>query len=314
MKSWVLSVSRIVVAACVLLAVVWSALPAAAASAKDVYAKLRKAAAPASGIVAGTLYLPTGNAGVQSESDLAPRAKLTATHKSPKSKYEIQALGGAGKPVALIRDGAKVWLLTGVGATELATIPDKAQDTAVRAALLIETDGGEPKLAGEETVGGKPADVLELPYFGQKKRIWAERASGRPLRAELDGWKYDWVYDTAQAGLVRRIVVRDGAGAVRGVIYQDPPNTAVKIGDEQFDFKQSKSRVGFFEKVGDSLGGKPEVMASAGARGLDEEIKRTRSGKGGEDYNAVERMEKVVVTGAEVEEFLREGKLGKYAE
>ncbi len=291
-----------------------SGSPASAANAKDLYAKLRAAALPAgSATFAGSILFPAGEAAT-TEAELQPAVKLGMTVKLPKAKYELQTLSGSTKPQAVIQDGERLWLLTAVGATELSKIPDKAQDPALRLALILESDGGAPKLGGEETIGGKAAQALDLPYFGQTKRVWVEKSSSLPLRAELDGVRYDWVYDGKRPKVVRRIVGRDASGAVRIAVYLDAPVKVAKLDDGVFDFNQTKSRVGFFEKVGNALGGKPEVMASAGARGLDEEIKTTRSGKGGENYQAVEKMEQVIVTSGEVEEFLREGHLGKYSE
>ena len=304
-----------VITAGILLTTRFIATPETAASGKDLYTRMHEAVWPSGpAVISSTLYLPSGGRAVKEERQLIPAAKITATHKAPKSKFELQSLDPHTPTLALIEDGGKLWLLTAVGATELEKAPEKARDEAVRLALLLEGDGKEPILAGDETVNGKPVRILDLSYFGLRKRIWVDASSSLPIRAELSGVRYDWVYDAQHAGLIRRIVARDESGMIKLTAYVDPPVLDAKIDDGLFDFKLAKSRVGFLEKVGDALGGKPEVMASAGARGLDPEVKESRSKERGEDYKAVEQMEKGIVTSSDVEEFLREGKLGKYAE
>ena len=288
---------------------------AEAASGKNIYSRMHKALLPSHpSINLSTVYLPPGSRAVQNESQLVPAAKITAIYRNSKGKFEIQSLRGKKRTLALIRDRGKFWLLTAVGATKLTKVPKKALDEVVRIALLLEGDGKETLLLGEEKMEGLSTRILEISYFGQRKKIWVDSSSMLPLRVEMGGVRYDWVYDSGDRKIVRRIIGRNEAGKIKVLIYSDPPVIDKKMDKSRFDFKQTKMRVSFLDKVGDRMGGKPEVMASAGARGLDEKIKSARSKEQDEDYTAVEEMEKVIVTTGEVEEFLREGRLGKYSD
>ena len=58
----------------------------------------------------------------------------------------------------------------------------------------------------------------------------------------------------------------------------------------------------------------PAVTATAGARGVDEEAQRRQLGQMRLDYQALAEVERFHVSEAEVENFMRAGKLGRYRE
>ena len=118
-------------------------------------------------------------------------------------------------------------------------------------------------------------------------------------------------------GVLRKVAVKNARDQLVLVRFRDVP-AKMAVEDAAFSVEQARG--------GDDLGqalargltsGRtqgPVVTATAGARGVDEEIQHKQLGRMHLDYQALAEVERFRITETDVENFLRAGKLGRYRE
>lgn len=284
----------------------------AAPTAAEVYNGMQKAVWSSAGVVTETLSLPPTESAAKNEAELTPQMKIKYQRNAPKMRVEVASFKGEEGPL-FIEDGKERWMVTRVGATLYSKLGEKKREIAFWFPFLL--TGDAPRLLGTESLDGKPALLLELTSDGEKKKFWIDPAGYRPLQAEatsgrLQGWRFRFEYHPQ--GHLNKVIAKDPAGALRAAALRDRPRPAT-LDDSLFVAAPTRGGLDFVKKGLSALGGGNDrpVTATAGVRGLDEEGTIT---DGNSDAKAVEEMERRTVSPAEIEAFLKEGKLEKYLE
>ena len=146
--------------------------------------------------------------------------------------------------------------------------------------------------------------------------LWAETVYVQAKTGQLRSGKtsLDAVVANVRYGEALEVVSRDGswievktAGGGKGWIFANKVATSKPSGGSDTLARLGQSMRG---------DGASATTASAGARGLDKasEGYANRAGISSHDREAVDRMTAYQISDAEVEEFLREGALGEYAQ
>ena len=161
-----------------------------------------------------------------------------------------------------------------------------------------------------------PLIALWIGFFVWGTEAWAETVYVQAKTAQLRAGKtsLDAVVGNVKFGEALEVVGRDGswmevktsAGA-RGWIFANKTSASKPSGSND-----TLARLGQSMRGGDASA----TTASAGARGLDKasEGYANRAGVSARDREVVDRMTAYQLPDQEVEDFLREGGLGEYAQ
>ena len=161
-----------------------------------------------------------------------------------------------------------------------------------------------------------PLIALWIGFFVWGTEAWAETVYVQAKMAQLRAGKtsLDAVVGNVKFGEALEVVGRDGswmevktsAGA-RGWIFANKTSASKPSGSND-----TLARLGQSMRGGDASA----TTASAGARGLDKasEGYANRAGVSARDREVVDRMTAYQLPDQEVEDFLREGGLGEYAQ
>jgi hypothetical protein len=113
------------------------------------------------------------------------------------------------------------------------------------------------------------------------------------------------------------VVVKNLQGQITLARFRDMP-VKMAVADSVFSFEQAKGGADLGQALARGLtAGRtqgPAVTATAGARGVDEEAQSRQLGQMRLDYQALAEVERFRVSEAEVENFMRDGRLGRYRE
>jgi hypothetical protein len=204
------------------------------------------------------------------------QGKAVVLQAEAATRVEVWA---GGKTSVFIADGEGVWAITGVGGVAWQERRWQQGDAWVLA-LLVALD---PKGRGVRTEGGLPTSYQ--PPADAKVQIPAV------------------VYRRDSKG-----VVGYTAGDVQ--VKRTESGPLPQLAADAFAVPK-KQRTGL-ARLADATAGlfasdKPTVSSTAGARGVTEEEKKLGSSY---DFAAVEKVEKTTVDPADVDKFIRDGKLG----
>jgi hypothetical protein len=292
----------------------WASTIAAAGPDDALLQAVRALLAPGEGQATEAVYAHP--AGAASESDLPLVARVRYTFKSPRVRVEWQAAAG-GASRLLVHDGADASLATPVGATRLTDAAPEIRQSmgdALFPLVLILTGA---RAAGTETLRGRTAQVIEGRSPDGPWTVWLDAAEKRILRYRLRGGEQVGELSYATGGVLRRVVVRSASGKPVLVRYRDLP-TRVAVEDSAFVLETARGVGDLGQALAQSLTpGRtrgPSATATAGARGVDEEVEGRQLGAMRLDYRALAEIERFQVADDEVEAFLRAGKLGRYRE
>jgi|GEM_PF-1266731 len=297
------------------LLVAWPALAHAGAPAEDTLARaMRGVLAPGEGQAGEAIFgSPRGAA---SEADLPLVARSRYTFKAPRVRVEVTEQ--ASRVLRLIvHDGKEPWLISQVGATRFADIaPDVRRALGEQAFPLGITATGA-RLVGSETMAGRQAQVIEGAGPEGAWRVWVDAAEGRLLQYRLRGGEQTGALTYGTGGVLRKVVVRNTQGQIVLVRFRDVP-VKMAVEDAVFSFEQAKGGGDLGQALARGLtAGRtqgPAVTATAGARGVEEEAQQRQLGQMRLNYQALAEIERFRVSEAEVENFMRAGKLGRYRE
>jgi outer membrane lipoprotein-sorting protein len=297
------------------LLVAWPALAQAGAPAEDTLARaIRGVLSPGEGQAGEAIFASARGAASEAELPLVARARYS--FKRPRVRVEIT--DQASKTLRLlVYDGKEAWLITQVGATRLAEVaPDVRRALGEQAFPLGITATGA-RLVGTETIAGRPAQVIEGTGPEGAWGMWVDAAEGRLWRYRLRGGEQTGELSYGSGGVLRRVVVKNAQGRIVLARFRDVP-VKLAVEDSVFSFEQAKGGADLGQALARGLtAGRtqgPAVTATAGARGVDEEVQRRQLGQMRLDYQALAEVERFRVSDAEVESFMRAGKLGRYRE
>ena len=111
--------------------------------------------------------------------------------------------------------------------------------------------------------------------------------------------------------------MKNAQGQLVLVRFRDVP-AKMAVDDKVFSFEQAKGGGDLGQALARGLtSGRtqgPVVTATAGARGVDEEVQHKQLGNMRLDYQALAEVERFRVNDPDVEDFLRAGHLGRYRE
>jgi hypothetical protein len=297
------------------LLVAWPALAHAGAPVEDTLAKaMRGVLTPGEGQAGEAIF--ASPRGAASEGDLPLVARARYTFKAPRVRVEITDQASRALRL-LVYDGKEAWLITQVGATRLAdAAPDVRRAIGDQAFPLGITATGA-RLAGSETIAGRQAQLIEGTGPEGAWRMWVDAALGRLLRYRLRGGEQVGDLSYGGGGVLRKVVVRNAQGQIILARFRDMP-VKMAVEDTAFSFEQAKGGADLGQALARGLtAGRtqgPAVTATAGARGVDEEAQGRQLGQMRLDYRALAEVEGFRVSDAEVETFMRTGKLGRYRE
>jgi hypothetical protein len=297
------------------LLVAWPALAQAGAPADETLARaMRSVLTPGEG-QAGEAILAAPR-GAASDADLPLVARARYTFKAPRVRVEIT--DQASKALRLlVHDGKEAWLITQVGATRLADLAPDVRRTLGEQAFPLGISATGARLVGSETIGGRQAQVIEGTGPEGAWRMWVDAAGGRLLRYRLRGGEQTGDLTYGSGGILRKVVVKNAQGQITLARFRDMP-VKMAVEDSVFSFEQAKGGADLGQALARGLtAGRtqgPAVTATAGARGVDEEAQSRQLGQMRLDYQALAEVERFRVSEAEVENFMRAGRLGRYRE
>ncbi len=297
------------------LLVAWPALAHAGAPAEETLARaMRGVLTPGEGQAGEAIF--ASPRGAASEADLPLVARARYTFKAPRARVEIT--DQATKALRLLlHDGKEAWLITQVGATRVADVaPDVRRAIGEQAFPLGITTTGA-RLVGSEAIARRQAQVIEGTGPEGAWRMWVDAANGRLLRYRLRGGEQAGDLSYGVGGVLRKVVVRNAQGQILLARFRDVP-VKMAVEDSVFSFELAKGGADLGQALARGLtAGRtqgPAVTATAGARGVEEEAQRRQLGQMRLDYQALAEVEGFRVSDAEVENFMRSGKLGRYRE
>lgn len=295
--------------------VAWPALVHAAATADDMLARaMRGVLTPGEGQAGEAIF--ASPRGATSEADLPLVARARYTFKG--SRVRVEITDQASKGVRLVvHDGKQAWLITQVGAGRLADVAPEVRRTISEQAFPLGLGPSGARLGGSETLGGRPAQILEGTGPEGAWTLWVDGADGRLLRYRLRGGEQVGELTYGAGGALRKVVVRNAQGQILLARFRDVP-VKMAVEDTTFSFEQAKGGGELGQALARGLtAGRtqgPAVTATAGARGVDEEAQSKQLGQMRLDYRSLAEVERFRVTEADVEGFMRAGKLGRYRE
>jgi outer membrane lipoprotein-sorting protein len=266
------------------------------------------------GQVSEAIYAAPG--GVTSEADLPLVARARYTYKAPRVRVEVT--DAASKALRLVvHDGKEAWLITQVGATRLSEAAAEVRRTLSEQAFPVGLAAAGARLGGTETIGGRSAQVVEGTGPDGAWSLWVDVADGRLLRYRLRGGEQVGDLTYGSGGVLRKVTLKNAQGQLVLVRFRDVP-AKMAVEDKVFSFEQAKGGSDLGQALARGLtSGRtqgPAVTATAGARGVDEEVQHKQLGKMRLDYQALADVERFRVNEADVESFLRAGRLGRYRE
>jgi len=290
----------------------WPAL-AYAATVDEVLGKaIRGMLAPGEGQVTEAFY--GAAAGASSEQDLPLVGRSRYASKPPRSRVEVTE--EASKTLRLVvYDGKETWLVTQVGATRLRETAVDVQKTLADQAFPLGFAFVGAHLGGIESIAGRSAQVIEGSGPDGAWSLWVDAADGRLLRYRLRGGEQVGDLTYGSGGILRKVTVKNPQGRLVLVRFRDVPVKMV-VEEKVFSFEQAKGGSDLGQSLARGLtSGRtqgPVVTATAGARGVDEEVQHKQLGTMRLDYQALAEVERFRVNDADVESFLRAGHLGRY--
>lgn len=292
----------------------WPALGHAATAEEALTKAIRGMLAPGEGQVSEAIYAVPG--GAPSEQDLPLTARARYTYKAPRARVEVTDVASKALRL-LVHDGKEAWLVTQVGATRLGETAADVRKTFSDQAFPVGLPLTGARLHGNETVGGRSAQVVEGTGPDGAWTLWVDAADGRLLRYRLRGGEQVGDLTYGGGGALRKVTVKNAQGLLVLVRFRDVP-AKVAVEDTVFSFEQAKGGGDLGQALARGLtSGRtqgPAVTATAGARGVDEEVQRKQLGSMRLDYQALAEVERFRVNDADVENFLRAGHLGRYRE
>jgi len=295
------------------LLVAWPTLAYAGAPAGDTLARaVRGVLTPGEGQAGEAIFASAR--GAASEADLPLVARARYTFKAPRVRVEIT--DQASETLRLVvHDGKEAWLITQVGATRLADVAPDVRRALEEQAFPLGITATGARLVGSETIAGRQAQVIEGTGPEGAWRMWADAAEGRLLRYRLRGGEQTGELTYGSGGVLRKVVVRNAQGQIVLARFRDVP-MKMAVEDTVFSFEQARGGADLGQALARGLtAGRtqgPAVTATAGARGVDEEAQKRQLGQMRLDYQALAEVERFRASDAEVENFMRAGKLGRY--
>jgi len=270
--------------------------------------------APGEGQVSEAIYAAPG--GVTSEADLPLVARARYTYKAPRVRVEVTE--AASKALRLVvHDGKEAWLITQVGATRLSEAAAEVRRTLSEQAFPVGLAAAGARLGGTETIGDRSAQVVEGTGPDGAWSLWVDVADGRLLRYRLRGGEQVGDLTYGSGAVLRKVTMKNAQGQLVLVRFRDVP-AKMAVEDKVFSFEQAKGGSDLGQALARGLtSGRtqgPAVTATAGARGVDEEVQHKQLGKMRLGYQALADVERFRVNEADVESFLRAGRLGRYRE
>lgn len=288
---------------------------AAAATAEETLARaVRGALAPGEGQATEAVFAAPG--GVTTEADLPLVARARYTYKAPRVRVEMTDV--ASKAVRLVvHDGKETWLVTQVGAARLSEAAPEVRRALSEQAFPLGASPAGARLGGSESVGGRPAQIIEGTGPEGAWTVWVDAADGRLLRYRLRGGEQVGDLTYGAGGALRKVTVKNARGQLVLVRFRDVP-AKLAVEDGVFSVEQARGGGELGQALARGLtSGRTQgtaVTATAGARGVDEEIQHKQLGRMRLDYQALAEVERFRAGEADVETFLRAGKLGRYRE
>lgn len=292
----------------------WPALAAAATAEEALTKAMRGVLAPGEGQASEAVFAAPG--GVAAEADLPLAARARYTYKTPRVRVEVT--DAASKTLRLVvHDGKEAWLVTQVGATRLGEIAADVRRTLSEQAFPVALSAAGARLGGTETVAGRPAQMVEGTGPDGAWTVWVDAADGRLLRYRLRGGEQVGDLAYGSGGALRKVTVKNAQGQLVLVRFRDLP-VKMTVEEKVFSFEQARGGADLGQALARGLtSGRtqgPAVTATAGARGVDEELQHKQLGRMRLDYQALAEVERFRVNDADVEGFLRGGHLGRYRE
>lgn len=273
---------------------------------------IQKLLAPGEGQVSEGVFAAPG--GVTSEAELQAVARIRYTFKAPRCRAEVTDLASQQVRV-LVQDGREAWLVTQVGATRLAEVAPDVRRALTDQAFPFGFVASSVRLAGSEAGGS--VQVLEGVGADGPWIMWVRTADGRLVRYRLRGGEAlgDLFYEGG--GILRKVTLRNGQGRLVLARFRDRP-AKVAVEDAVFNIDPAKGGGDLGRSLAHGLtSGRTQgsaITATAGARGVDEEVQQRQLGQMRLDYQAAGEMERFRVADALIEDFLRAGRLGRYRE
>lgn len=290
----------------------WPALAHAATAEETLAGAIRGILAPGEGQVTEAIYAAPG--GAPTEQDLALVARARYTYKAPRVRVEITNVA-SGAVRLLVHDGAEAWLITQVGATRLAETAAEVRRTLLEQAFPVGVAVAGARLVGRETLAGTATLIIEGAAPDGTWAFWVDAADGRLVRYRPRGGRQVGDLTYGSDGVLRKVAVKNAQGRLVLVRYRDLP-AKMAVEDDVFSVEQASAGSDLARALARGLtSGRtqgPVVTATAGARGVDEEVQRRQLGTMRLDYQALAEMERFRVNDADVESFLRAGRLGRY--
>lgn len=299
----------------VLALLLFSPVLAAAATVEETLARaVRGVLAPGEGQATEAIFAAPG--GVTTEADLPLVARARYTFKAPRVRVEVTDV--ASKAVRLlVHDGKETWLVTQVGATRLSEVAPEVRRAVSEQAFPVGVPLASARLGGSETVAGRPAQIVEGTGPEGAWTMWVDAADGRLLRYRLRGGEQVGDLTYGAGGVLRKVAVKNARDQLVLVRFRDVP-AKMAVEDAAFSVEQARGGGDLGQALARGLtSGRtqgPVVTATAGARGVDEEIQHKQLGRMHLDYQALAEVERFRITETDVENFLRAGKLGRYRE
>ena len=295
--------------------IAWPALAHAAATAEDTLARaLRGVLSPGEGQAGEAIF--ASPRGAPSEADLPLVARARYTFKGSRVRVEITDPASKGLRL-VVHDGKQAWLITQVGAAQLAGVAPEVRRTISEQAFPVGLSPSGARLSGVEPIGGRQAQILEGTGPEGAWTLWVDGADGRLLRYRLRGGEQVGELSYGAGGALRKVVARNAQGQIVLARFREVP-VKMAVEDTTFSFEQAKGGGELGQALARGLtAGRtqgPAVTATAGARGMDEEAQRRQLGQMRLDYRSLVEVERFRVNEADVESFMRAGKLGRYRE
>lgn len=296
-----------------LLGLLWPAVAGAAAPEELLEKAVQRLLAPGEGTASEAIFgAPEGAA---READLPLVARARYAFKAPRARVEVTDV--ATKAMRLfVHDGGQAWLVTPVGATRLPETAPGVRGLALERLFPLGLAAGGARATAQAEAGGRPIQGVEGTGPDGPWGLWVDVGDSRILSYRVRGGEITGELSYGSGGVLRKVVVRNAQGRIVLVRYRDLPT---KEAVEDAAFALTPARGGDLGQAlarglapGRTTGS--AVTATAGARGVDEEAQRTQLGKLRLDYQALGEMERARASDEMLEQFLRNGHLGRYRE
>ncbi|MBI4537751.1 MAG: hypothetical protein HY712_07315 [candidate division NC10 bacterium] len=290
-------------------------VPGAAATAEEaLVVALQAILAPGEGHLTEALYASPN--GATSEGDLPLVARARYTFKRPRVRVELTDAAGRTARV-LVHDGTEARLVTPLGANRLAEAAPEVRRDLSEQLFPIDLGSAGTRLVGSQPYGNRTLVAIEGRGPDGPWAVWLDPVEKRILSFGLRRGDRTGELTYGSGGVLRKVVVRNAAGRLVLVRYRDLPTRAA-IEDATFNLEMARAGGDLGAALSRGLTpGRSQgtsITATAGARGVDEEVQRRQLGKMRLDYEALAAMEGVRVSDEAVERFLRAGRLGRYRE